>query len=122
MIQRIERRVLLGPYLDLDVLPPIGILVRGNPQRNRKHTGNQCSYGIPKKINKCTSYARICVYIPIVKPLPDVICLTHEDSDWIQPLDYEHVPFRCCKFHEHGHLYKDFPLNKAYMEIHKGDR
>jgi len=27
-------------------------------------------------------------------------------------MDYEHIPFRCHKCHEHGHLYKDCPLNK----------
>lgn len=27
-------------------------------------------------------------------------------------MDYEHVPFICCKCHEHGHLCIDRPLNK----------
>lgn len=26
-------------------------------------------------------------------------------------IDYEHVPFHCRKFHKHGHLFRDFPLN-----------
>lgn len=26
-------------------------------------------------------------------------------------VDYEHVPFRYLKCHEHGRLYRDFPLN-----------
>lgn len=26
----------------------------------------------------------------------------------IQMLDYEHVPFRCHKFHEHGHIFYHF--------------
>ena len=53
------------------------------------------------RMNKFTSYARICVFMHIAQALPDVICLSHEDSDWIQPLDYEHILFRCRKCHEH---------------------
>eukprot|EP00253_Pinus_taeda_P003838 PITA_03838 len=29
-----------------------------------------------------------------------------------QPLDYEHIPFRCRRCHEYGHLYRQCPLNK----------
>ena len=65
------------------------------------------------RMNKFTSYARICVFMHIAQVLPDTICLSHEDSDWIQSLDYEHIPFRCQKCHEHGHLFRDFPLNKS---------
>ena len=65
------------------------------------------------RMNKFTSYAKICVFMHISQALPDVICLSHEDSDWIQPLDYEHIPFRCRKCHDHGHLFRDCPLNKA---------
>ena len=50
-------------------------------------------------LNKYTSYAKICVYIHIAKSLPYAICLMHEYSDRIQPLDYEHVPFICHKFY-----------------------
>ena len=28
-------------------------------------------------------------------------------------MDYEHIPFRCRKYHEHGHLYQDCPKNKT---------
>ena len=49
----------------------------------------------------------------IAKALPDAIYLSHEDIDWIQPLDYEHIPFRCRKCHEHGNLFRDYPMNKA---------
>ena len=34
------------------------------------------------------------------------------DEEWVQAVDYEHVPFRCHKCHEHGNLYRDFPSNK----------
>lgn len=43
----------------------------------------------------------ICVYMHLVKSLHDAINLIHEDLNWVQPLDYEHVSFRFHKFHEH---------------------
>jgi hypothetical protein len=72
------------------------------------------------KTNKYTSYARICIYMHISKDPPDSICLVHEDTEWIQTLDYEHVPFRCHKCHEHGHLFRDFPQNKPVVDL-KGE-
>jgi hypothetical protein len=65
------------------------------------------------KIRKYTSYARICIYMDISKPLPGSITLEYQDEDWNQPLDYEHIPFRCRKCHEHGHLFRDCPLNAS---------
>jgi hypothetical protein len=43
-------------------------------------------------------------------PILDSICLTFQDIEWIQTLDYEFIPFHCRRCHEHGHLYRDFPL------------
>jgi hypothetical protein len=34
------------------------------------------------------------------------------DEEWIQNIDYEQIPFRCRRFHEHGHLIRECPLNK----------
>jgi hypothetical protein len=51
------------------------------------------------------SYACICVYMNIYKPLPISITLEWQDEEWAQTIDYEHIPFRCHKFHEHGHLF-----------------
>lgn len=45
------------------------------------------------------------------QPLPDTIRLFHEDHDWIQVIDYEHVPFRCRGCHTLAHLFRDCPLN-----------
>ena len=58
------------------------------------------------------SYARIFVYMHIAKALLYAIFLTHEDCDWIYPLDYDPIPFRCRKCHEHGHLFGDSPTKK----------
>jgi hypothetical protein len=55
---------------------------------------------------KYTSYARICVYMNISKALPGAVTLEYQDEDWLQTLDYEHIPFRCRRCHEHGHLYR----------------
>lgn len=60
-----------------------------------------------------TSFARICVYMNISEPLPEMIELECEGKVWMQLLDYEHIPFRCRRCHEYGHLYKSFPLNAA---------
>jgi hypothetical protein len=64
------------------------------------------------KQRKYTSYARICVYMNIAKALPGTVILEYQDEDWAQTLDYEHIPFRCRKCHEHGHLFRDCPLNQ----------
>jgi hypothetical protein len=63
-----------------------------------------------------TSYARICVYLNIAKPPPGSITLEYHDEDWSQTIDYEHIPFRCRKCHEHGHLFRECPVNNAQKE------
>ena len=35
------------------------------------------------------------------------------DEEWVQTIEYEHIPFRCLRCHEHGHLLRDCPLSKA---------
>jgi hypothetical protein len=52
-----------------------------------------------------TSYACICVYMNISKALLGSLTLEYRDEEWLQTIDYEHIPFRCRKFHEHGHLF-----------------
>jgi hypothetical protein len=41
------------------------------------------------------SYARICVYMNVANALPESIIVSYQDEEWTQPLDYEHIPFRC---------------------------
>lgn len=60
---------------------------------------------------KYTSFARICVEMDLSGALLKAIILEVYDEDWVQMVDYEHIPFRCCKCHEHGHLFRDFPTN-----------
>jgi len=73
------------------------------------------------KFCRYTSYARICVYMDLKQALPDTVSILHEDVEWIQLIDYEHVSFRCRKCHNLGHLFGDCPLNKkcplALMQI-----
>lgn len=64
------------------------------------------------KRGKFTSYARICVYMNIAEPLPEFVEVEYHDEIWQQPLDYEHIPFRCRKCHEYGHLYRECPQNR----------
>jgi hypothetical protein len=49
------------------------------------------------KQRRYTSYVCICVYLNIAKPLPGSIALEYHDEDWLQTIDYEHIPFRCKK-------------------------
>lgn len=44
--------------------------------------------------------------------LPDEVILEVFDEEWVQEVDYEHIPFRCRKCHEHGHLLRDCPISK----------
>jgi len=53
--------------------------------------------------------------VDLKQPLPDTVSLSHEDVEWIQLIEYEHVPFRCRKCHDLGHLYRDCPLNSKPM-------
>ena len=59
----------------------------------------------------------------ISKALPRSVTLEYQDEDWKQTLDYKHIPFHCRKGHEHGHLFRDCPLNiqatKASEAKHK---
>lgn len=45
------------------------------------------------------------------KALPDSVSLFHDDYEWTQSLDYEHVPFCCRKCHAHGNLFCGCLLN-----------
>jgi hypothetical protein len=74
------------------------------------------------KQRKYTSYARICVYMDISKALPGSVTLEYQDEDWNQTMDYEHIPFRCRKCHEHGHLFRDCPLNAQNLKAGEGKK
>ena len=63
-------------------------------------------------LNRYTSYVWIFVYMYLRKALSDVVSLYHDDYEWLQTIDYEHVPFRCRKCHALGHLFQDCPSNK----------
>ena len=41
--------------------------------------------------------------------LLDAVTLFHDDFEWVQSIDYEHVPFHCRKCHSLGHLFRDCP-------------
>jgi hypothetical protein len=72
------------------------------------------------KQRKYTSYERICIYMDISKALLGSVTIEYQDEDWIQTIDYEHIPFHCRKFHEHGHLFHDFPLNSPTQLMGEG--
>jgi len=61
---------------------------------------------------KYTSFARISVEMDLLGALPNEIIMEVFDKEWVQTVDYEHIPFRCRRCHEHGHLLRDRPLSK----------
>jgi len=61
---------------------------------------------------KYTSFARICAEMYVSRTLLDEVILEVFDEEWVQIVDYEHIPFRCRRCHEHGHLFRDCPLSK----------
>ena len=46
------------------------------------------------------------------KALPDAEILFHDYVEWVQLIDYEHVPFRFKRCHALGHLFRDCPLSQ----------
>jgi len=62
--------------------------------------------------DRYTSFAQICVEMYLSGALPDKVILEVYDEEWVQVVDYEHVPFKCRKCHEHRHLYRYYPSNK----------
>ena len=74
------------------------------------------------KLRCYTSYARICVYMQLDRALLDAVSLLHDDYEWIQLLDYEHVPFHCRRCHAHGHLFRDYPLTAQTRSQDNGDK
>lgn len=65
---------------------------------------------------KYTSFVRIYVEMDLLGALPDEVIMEVLDEEWVQVVDYENIPFRCHRCHEHGNLLRDFPLSK---EDHK---
>lgn len=62
---------------------------------------------------KYTSFSRICVEMDLLGALPNEMILEVFDEEWVQVVDYEHVPLRCHKCHEHEHIFRDCPLNNT---------
>ena len=82
-----------GEYWDPDTLRDIGNAL-----------GEFIKVSEQTKVHRYTSFSRICVYLDLSKELPEAINLSWEDEEWLQPIDYEHISFRCRQCHEYGHL------------------
>jgi hypothetical protein len=66
-----------------------------------------------------TSYVRIWIEMDVSGALPEAISLEFRDEEWIQSIDYEQIPFRCRRCHEHGHLIREYPQKKTRKEKNK---
>lgn len=58
------------------------------------------------------AYAYICVEVNIGKGLQDVVQLCIGNWTFLQPLEYEQLPFQCKACHEYGNFAKDCPKTK----------
>jgi len=58
----------------------------------------------------------------ISKSLPGSLNLEYRDEEWLQAINYDHIPFWCRKFHEHGHLFMDFPLTILLHIVEEDNR
>jgi hypothetical protein len=63
-----------------------------------------------------TSYARICIEMDVSGELPEAIILEFRNEEWIERINYDQIPFICRRFHEHGHIFRECPLNKKQEE------
>ena len=87
-----------GEYWDLETLRDIG-----------NSLGEFIKVAEQTRLQRYTAFARICVYMDLSRELPEAISLNWEDEEWIQPLDYEQLPFRCRLCHEYGHFGRNCP-------------
>lgn len=62
------------------------------------------------------THARICVYMNISQSLPKLIDLNYKGKIWSQPLEHEHVLFKCFYCHKHFHLFLDCPMRKEEIQ------
>ena len=56
------------------------------------------------------------MYMNIANPIPYSVELEYHEEVWQENLDYEHIPFRCCRCHEYGHLVKECPIKMEEEE------
>ena len=61
------------------------------------------------RLQRYTTFARICVYMDLSKDLPEAINMNWDDEEWIQQIDYEQLPFQCRIYHEYGHFERNCP-------------
>ena len=62
------------------------------------------------RLQRYTTFARICVCMDLSKDLPKEVSLNWDDEEWIQQIDYEQLPFWCRICHEYGHFGRNYPM------------
>ena len=68
------------------------------------------------KIQRYTAFVCIYVYMDLSRELPEAISLNWEDEEWIQPIEYEQLPFRCRHYHDYGHIGRNCPKFSPRVE------
>ena len=62
---------------------------------------------------KVMTFSRICVELHLSRPLPYSVEMCVGSHSWMQKLDYETLPFRCCLCHEYGYLLRRYLKAKS---------
>ena len=65
------------------------------------------------------TYARLCVEVDLSLGLPDHITLNYNNTQRIQPPDYENTTFKCLRCMQTGHLQNTYPLGKKDPKVNK---
>jgi len=68
------------------------------------------------------AYAKICVEMDFSRILPEAVKLEFRVDFWLQPMDYEQIPFRCRRWHDHGQLIRECALRKVEEKTKETDR
>jgi hypothetical protein len=90
----------------------VRLLATFHLRSNREQLGKYVKTYEATLKGRYTSYARICIEMDVSGALLEAIILEFKDEEWIQNIDYEQIPFRCRRCHEHGHLIIECPLIK----------
>lgn len=114
------------PAVDVPTAVPVWVRLPNLPVHcwnwdSLKHIGDALGKFIDRANNNdqynCT---RICVEVDLEVGLPEAIKIEVGSWTHVQVLDYEQLPFKCCKCHVYGHFARGCP-NKGEAEKGKED-
>jgi hypothetical protein len=105
------------PAVDVPTTVPVWVRLPNLPVHcwnwdSLKHIGDALGKFIDRANNNDQyDCARICVEVDLEVGLPEAIKIKVGSWTHVQVLDYEQIPFKCCKCHVYGHFARGFPNN-----------